>query len=111
MDKVTVTTADVECVKAMIAKTSFSRNGASPSTSACEIAARHRTEATRQSQEQIRLLREALEGFIDDLTQRGHNSDDTLTYVHAALVSRIRSARAALEATTQPPVDTRPANH
>ena len=71
MDKVTVTTADVECVKAMIAKTSFSRNGASPSTSACEIAARHRIESTRQAEEQIKLLREALEDIAGDPYQHG----------------------------------------
>jgi len=44
-----VTEADLEVVKAVIAATSFSRNGALPTTTACEAVAEHRVAALEEA--------------------------------------------------------------
>src|SRR5690606_23892555 len=57
-ESIKVTQTDVDAVKAILAATSFSRAGASVTTTACEVAARHRIR--HQPQEREAVLEQAL---------------------------------------------------
>lgn len=114
MDKVTVTQADREAAADHLAKQPLSntllrlriREGKEDNHPLVQAFARHRIEATRQAEEQIKLLREALEEIVEPvkfMKQRADAEGNQLSgmaWSIARETSYLQSiARQALEAT------------